>query len=81
METITSSVKIGDSEIQITKTEPIKEIVTNYERSFIEEQKKNIQAQKAEQMAQRDKEIAECDAILLEMDKLGVVSKIEVIKN
>jgi hypothetical protein len=69
------SVKISDSEIQITKTPVVAPVTEKYERGFIERQKKEIQKQKDADNALRDAELAECDAILAEMDKKGVLSK------
>lgn len=70
------AIKIDDNTLEVTKQEPTPApTVTKYERSFIEQQIKNIQAQKDRDNALRDAELKECQNILDEMDKQGVVAK------
>jgi len=68
-------VKISDSSIEMDKVTPEVRTTVKYERSFIEQQRKDIIKQSDDFVAARMKEVAECDAILSEMDRLGVVSK------
>ena len=71
--------KISEFELEVTKevTNP-EPITTKYDRSFIEQQIKNIQEQKDSFNAQRDAEIAECNEILSKMDEMNIVVKEEV---
>ncbi len=79
MENITTK-KIDAFTIEFTKEVPTPEpIKTTYERSFIENQIKSITEDKDKYVALRDVEILECENILAEMDKLNIVSKVEVI--
>ncbi len=71
------TIKISDSEVEVTKTKPEEVVKTKYERGFIEEQIVQIQKSKDEFCALRDAELAECYAIRDEMDKLLVVTKEE----
>ena len=73
--------KISNYEIEVTKIEPAIESKTKYERSFIENQIKNIQAQKDRDNTLRDAELQECADILSVMDEHGIIVKpIEEIK-
>ena len=67
--------KISDTEIEMEKVTPEVRTTVKYERSFIEQQIKDIQAQKDAYDAQRDVEIKECQDILKAMNDLGIVSK------
>jgi len=69
--------KISDTEISMEKVTPEVRTTVKYERSFIEQQRKDIIKQSDEYVAARMKEVAECDAILKVMDELGIVSKPE----
>ena len=59
----------------MTIEKPVEFVTTRHERGFIEKQIINIQAQKDIYDALRDAEIVKCRAILIEMDKLGIVTK------
>ena len=72
------TIKISDSEVEVSKTIPEVVVTQKYERGFIEEQIKQITAQRDEMIALKEKELAECVAILAEMDKLNIVTKKEV---
>ena len=74
-QTMTAS-KIDDFTLEVTK-QPItpEPVITKYERSFIEQQIKNIQSQKDEFDSMRDRELKECNDILAAMDKLSIISK------
>lgn len=71
--------KIDDYNIEITKTEPVKEVKNTYQRDFIEKQIKDIIASRDAFVAQRDIELDECNAIIVEMDKLGITTAKEAI--
>ena len=73
--------KISENEIEVVKPAPVMEVVTStYERSFIENQIVTITADRDEYVAKRNAEIAECEVIKGQMDKMNIVSKIEIIQ-
>jgi len=74
------TIKISDTEIEVSKTIPEIVVTQKYERGFIEEQIVQITKQRDEYVAQREAELAECESILAEMDKLDIVKK-EVVDN
>jgi len=73
-----TTVKLSDSEIEITKPEIIETAkVTRYKRKFIKEQLASIKADKKAYVALRDIEIAECQTILNAMTALGITNETE----
>jgi len=74
------TIKISNTEIEVSKTIPEVVVTQKYERGFIEEQIVQITKQRDEYVAQREAELAECESILAEMDKLDIVKKEDVIK-
>ena len=74
--------KIDDNSIEITKTITPSPITTTsrYERGFIEEQIKQITAQRDALIALKEAELKECTDILVEMDKLNIKPKQDIIK-
>lgn len=70
-----ASLKLSDSSIQLEKIIPQEVKSVSYERTFIEQQIKNITFQRNEMIAAKEAELAECQAILAEMDKVGVLTE------
>ena len=75
----TTTQKINDTTIEITTVEPAKENKNKYERSFIEQNIKDIQKKKDDFDALQDIKLAENNQILSEMDKLDIVVAVEPI--
>lgn len=67
--------KKDDNSIEVVKMMPV---AVTFTPEYLKTQREAILKQKAEQIAQRDLEISEIDSYLAEMDKLGVVEKVEV---
>lgn len=67
--------KKDDNSIEVVKMMPV---TITFTPEYLKTQREAILKQKAEQIAQRDLEISEIDSYLAEMDKLGVVEKVEV---
>lgn len=67
--------KKDDNSIEVVKMMPVE---ITFTPEYLKTQREAILKQKAEQIAQRDLEISEIDSYLAEMDKLGVVEKVEV---
>ena len=75
-----TSKKINDTTIEITKTEPAKDVVNTYERKFIEDQIIAITKQRDDMIALKEAELKEVQDILAEMDKLGIKINTEVVE-
>lgn len=76
------SKKISDYVIEIKNTTTPSPVTTTqtYDRKFIEGQIVSITAQRDAMIAQKQAELDECNAILAEMDKLGIITKSEVVE-
>jgi hypothetical protein len=72
--------KVSATRIEITKEVVVPTVTKKerYERKFIEDQIIAITAQRDELIALKEAELKECTDILAEMDKLGVIAKVEV---
>lgn len=64
----TKTLKISETEIEVTKTEVPKVTKQTYTLQFLLEQKANIEAQRDSQWEQQTKALAEVENLLLEFD-------------
>lgn len=73
--------KIDEEVLEVTKQEVAPApVVTTFKRDFIENQILEITKQRDEMIALKEKELLECQNILAEMDKLGIITKVEPVE-
>ena len=78
------ALKIDDNTIEVDEVTPAipeKVVRQTYNRKFIEDQIKNITEQRDAQLAEitalKEAELKKCTDIILEMNKLGITTKVE----
>jgi len=70
--------KVDDNTLEIESQTSPEAVTVQFERGYLERQKRAIQLQRDEFCAARDAELAEVDGYLALCDELGIVAKPEV---